>query len=146
MTAKEILSLLPYSEPFLFVDEITSVSENGITGCYTFREESEFYKGHFKDYPMTPGVLLIECMAQIGLVGLGIFLISDLSISQNQIAMSDTQMDFYLPVTPGEKVWVVSEKIYFRFNKLKCKVVMNNSKGEMICKGTISGMIITNKK
>lgn len=146
MTTKEILLKLPYTEPFLFVDEIEEVSEEGIRGNYTFKKNCAFYDGHFKNNPVTPGVLLIECMAQIGLVGLGIFLTSELSISENSIAMSDVQMDFYLPVLPGEKVSVVSEKVYFRFNKLKCKVAMKNPKGELVCKGTISGMIIPNTK
>ena len=43
---------------------------------------------------------------------------------------------------PEEKVKVVSEKIYYRFNKLKCKVKMLNAKDETIAKGTISGMIV----
>jgi 3-hydroxyacyl-[acyl-carrier-protein] dehydratase len=51
-------------------------------------------------------------------------------------------VDFYLPVLPNEKVTVISEKEYFRFNKLKCRVKMINSKNELVCRGTISGMII----
>jgi 3-hydroxyacyl-[acyl-carrier-protein] dehydratase len=51
-------------------------------------------------------------------------------------------VDFYLPVLPNEKVTVISEKEYFRFNKLKCRVKMINSKKELVCRGTISGMII----
>ena len=145
LTTKEILLKLPYSEPFLFVDEIEVVSEEGIAGNYTFKKNSAFYEGHFKNNPVTPGVLLIECMAQIGLVCLGIFLNKNEFHENNKIGMSSTETDFYLPVFPGEKVWVVSEKIYFRFNKLKCKVVMKNSKGELVCKGTISGMMISGK-
>lgn len=145
MTTKEILSRLPYSEPFIFVDEIEAVSEDGITGNYTFKKNSAFYKGHFKNNPVTPGVLLIECMAQIGLVCLGIFLTQNQINDNTTIGLSSTEIDFYLPVFPGEKVWVVSEKMYFRFNKLKCKVVMKNSNGELVCKGTISGMMISGK-
>jgi 3-hydroxyacyl-[acyl-carrier-protein] dehydratase len=49
-------------------------------------------------------------------------------------------MDFYLPVLPGEKVIVHSEKEVFRFNKLKCKVKMLNKNGELVARGVISGM------
>jgi 3-hydroxyacyl-[acyl-carrier-protein] dehydratase len=45
-------------------------------------------------------------------------------------------------VYPNEKVRVVSEKEYFRFNKLKCAVKMYNINDELVCRGTISGMII----
>ena len=60
MNSKQIISLLPYQEPFLFVDQITNVSDTSITGNYTFKKEADFYKGHFKDNPITPGVILTE--------------------------------------------------------------------------------------
>ena len=72
MTEQEIIALLPYQEPFLFVDELTTISSEGVTGNYTFKKDAYFYKGHFKNNPITPGVILTECMAQIGLVCLGI--------------------------------------------------------------------------
>lgn len=143
MTTNQILSLLPYSDPFLFVDGLSEVSEEGVSGYYTFKESEYFYKGHFKNRPITPGVILTECMAQIGLVCLGIYLIKD-QISQNflpQIALTSSQMDFFLPVFPGEKVKVVSEKEVFRFHKLKCKVTLFNEKNELVCRGLLSGML-----
>ena len=76
MIKDEIISKLPYSKPFLFVDEIISIDENGVEGTYTFDENLDFYKGHFKDNPVTPGVILTEVMAQIGVVCLGIFLLN----------------------------------------------------------------------
>ena len=141
MNSTEIISLLPYSEPFLFVDGLDHVSENAAVGHYFFPEDSFFYKGHFADFPVTPGVILTECMAQIGLVCLGIFLLKDQLKENLQIAMSNTNIDFLQPVFPGEKVEVSSEKIYFRFNKLKCRVVMKAEDGKTVCKGEISGMI-----
>ena len=77
MEASEIIALLPYQKPFLFVDSINDLSEKGIVGHYTFKEDEIFYEGHFKDNPITPGVILTECMAQIGLVCLGIYLLKD---------------------------------------------------------------------
>ncbi|GGI56210.1 3-hydroxyacyl-ACP dehydratase FabZ family protein [Winogradskyella haliclonae] len=143
MTVSEIIALLPYQKPFLFVDGIEAISDEGITGHYTFNKDETFYKGHFKDNPITPGVILTECMAQIGLVCLGIYLLKDElnSEHQPQIALTAHQMDFYLPVFPEEKVTVISEKEVFRFNKLKCKVQLLNEKGELVARGIISGMM-----
>jgi len=143
MTEEQIITLLPYQEPFLFVDELTKISREGITGNYTFKEDSCFYEGHFKNNPITPGVILTECMAQIGVVCLGIYMMKDEISESNhpQIALTSSQVDFFLPVFPGEKVTVVSEKEVFRFNKLKCKVKLYNRKEELVCRGTISGMI-----
>lgn len=143
MNQIEIIKKLPYKKPFLFVDELIEVSENGITGNYTFKESEFFYKGHFKDNPVTPGVILTETMAQIGVVCLGIYLLKNQNSSEKkpQIALTSNEVDFFLPVLPNEKVTVISEKEYFRFNKLKCKVKMMNSKNELVCRGVISGMI-----
>jgi 3-hydroxyacyl-[acyl-carrier-protein] dehydratase len=143
LNSKTIISLLPYQHPFLFVDALSVVSKEGITGHYTFKEDAYFYKGHFKDNPVTPGVILTECMAQIGLVCLGIYIHKEF-VSEDmlpQIALTSSHIDFFLPVFPGEKVTVVSEKDVFRFNKLKCRVKLFNEKKELVCRGQISGMI-----
>lgn len=143
MEEQNIIELLPYQRPFLFVDAIDTVSENEIRGHYTFRKDEYFYNGHFKDNPITPGVILTECMAQIGLVCFGIFLLKDelQTTKKPQVALTSNKIDFYLPVLPGEKVIVHSEKEVFRFNKLKCKVKMLNKNGELVARGVISGML-----
>tara|TARA_R110000787_G_scaffold199216_2_gene310263 strand:+ start:7292 stop:7690 length:399 start_codon:yes stop_codon:yes gene_type:complete len=125
------------------VEELTHVSETGAEGFYSFKEDEFFYEGHFKDNPITPGVILTEVMAQIGVVCLGIYLLKE-EVSENQkpqIALTSNEVDFFLPVRPKERVKVVSEKLYFRFNKLKCKVQLFNEKEELVCRGTISGML-----
>jgi 3-hydroxyacyl-[acyl-carrier-protein] dehydratase len=143
MTSQEIISKLPYAYPFLFVDEILSVDKNAITGTYLYDEKLPFYEGHFKGNPITPGVILTETMAQIGLVSMGIYMMKSQgsNLEEIQIALTSTAMDFFKPVYPGEKVTVKSEKQYFRFNKLKCKVEMYNEKEELVCRGEIAGMM-----
>jgi 3-hydroxyacyl-[acyl-carrier-protein] dehydratase len=142
MTNQDIIAKLPYSKPFLFVDEITSISENGVVGNYTFDESLDFYKGHFKDNPVTPGVILTEVMAQIGVVCLGIYLLNNDINKNTLIALTSIEIEYLKPVLPKEKVVVISEKIYFRFGKLKCKVKMINDSGIEVCNGTIAGMIV----
>ncbi|MGV9003746.1 3-hydroxyacyl-ACP dehydratase FabZ family protein [Flavobacterium sp.] len=143
MTSSQIIALLPYTEPFLFVDEIIAVSEEGVKGTFTFDENLDFYKGHFKDNPITPGVILVETMAQIGVVCLGIYLITQdkNTVQQPQIVFTSSEVEFLLPVFPNEKVTVISEKVYFRFGKLKCKVKMINALNKEVCSGTIAGII-----
>lgn len=151
MQPTEIIKKLPYSYPFLFVDELEEIDEEGVSGSYRFSESAFFYQGHFKDHPVTPGVILAECMAQIGVVCLGIFLLKreedeteteEENLRDLEIAMSNIDIDFFLPVFPGERVIVTSEKEYFRFHKLKCRVQMRNEAGKLVSKGEISGMII----
>lgn len=137
-----IISALPYDRPFLFVDEILESDENSIRGSYTFREDEYFYAGHFRHKAVTPGVILTECMAQIGLV----CLIYCRHYSQGSevpaMALSETAILFERPVYPGEKVIVHSQLIYCRLGKLKCEVRMENRVAERICRGTIAGIIL----
>lgn len=143
-----ILEYLPYKSSFRFVDEIKSLDENAVTGNYTLKEDSFFYEDHFKGNPVTPGVIITEIMAQIGLVVLGIYLILN---TQEEIAITDnekifplltsSEVSFYKMVLPGQKVTVISKKQYFRFNKLKCYIEMVNEEGELIAKGMFSGII-----
>jgi 3-hydroxyacyl-[acyl-carrier-protein] dehydratase len=142
MTHASILELLPYAAPFRFIDELEHVNEQGAVGYYTFPPEADFYRGHFPGNPVTPGVILSETMAQIGLVCLGIYLLRDKISSGQQlgVAFSSQSVDYLKPVYPGERVKVVSEKIYFRFNKLKCKVQLFNAQSELACQGELSGM------
>ena len=142
LSIMDILSSLPYSKPFLFVDEIIEINEDRVVGEYTFDENLDFYKGHFKNNSVTPGVILTEVMAQIGLVCLGIYLLNDNINSNTSIGLTSTNIEFLKSVFPNEKVTVISEKIYFRFGKLKCKVQMKNEKDEIVCTGEIAGMIV----
>jgi len=84
-------------------------------------------------------------MAQIGLVAFGIYLLSlaeeKVDLTKAQIALTSTEMDFFIPVYPNEKVKVVSKKEYFRFNKLKCHVELFNEKEELVCRGKIAGIL-----
>ena len=142
MTKEEVILNLPYSKPFLFVDEIISISENGVEGSYTFNSTLDFYKGHFPNNPVTPGAILTETMAQIGVVCLGIYLLDTNFNSNSKIALTSSEIEYLKPVFPNEKVIVISEKVYFRFGKLKCKVKMFNNSGIEVCRGTIAGMVV----
>lgn len=141
MNLNDIIAKLPYSKPFLFVDELLHADENGTIGTYTFDENLDFYRGHFNGNPVTPGVILTETMAQIGMVCLGIYLLNNDLKKDTVIAFTSADVQFLKPVYPNEKVTVSSEKTFFRFGKLKCTVVMKNEAGQEVCKGILSGMI-----
>lgn len=62
MTA--VTDLIPHRPPFLFVDEIVTESADGLVARMTWRAEQDFYRGHYPGAPITPGVLLFECVFQ----------------------------------------------------------------------------------
>jgi 3-hydroxyacyl-[acyl-carrier-protein] dehydratase len=138
----EILNLLPYKSSFRFVDNISSLTENEVVGDYTLRADAFFYEDHFVNNPVTPGVIITEIMAQIGLVVLGLFLTgNENSVDKVFPLLTSTEVSFFKMVLPGEKVTVISKKEYFRFGKLKCYVEMLDSSQELVARGFFSGII-----
>jgi 3-hydroxyacyl-[acyl-carrier-protein] dehydratase len=143
----EVLALVPQQEPFRFIDEITSLNDEEIVGSYRFRKDEFFYRGHFPGRPVTPGVILIETMAQIGVVAFGMYLLSrQLNIRPAQMKgplslfslMDD--VEFRGVVAPGEKVIVKGKKIYFRKSAIKVDLTMERENGEIVCVGKLAGM------
>jgi 3-hydroxyacyl-[acyl-carrier-protein] dehydratase len=144
----DILKYLPYKSSFLFVDDVTALDENGVTGNYTLKSDAFFYEDHFPGNPVTPGVIITEIMAQIGLVVLGIYLMASGTKQEGAVMdeasfplLTSTNVEFFKMVLPEEKVIVTSKKQYFRFGKLKCLVEMHNTVGELVAKGVFSGII-----
>ena len=144
LSGKEILTLLPQQEPFRFVDNILEVDEDQIIANYRFRPEADFYKGHFPGNPVTPGVILLESLAQVGVVALGIYLFAleeGLRGVTDKIALFvDADVEFSGMVLPGEKVIISGKKVFFRRNKLRTEAMMTTEDGSLVCSGTISGL------
>jgi 3-hydroxyacyl-[acyl-carrier-protein] dehydratase len=143
-----ILNHLPYKSSFRFVDNISKLTEDEVVGEFTLKEDAFFYEDHFAGNPITPGVIITEIMAQIGLVVMGIFLIlkdTELNFGDDEQdlfpLLTSTDVSFFKMVLPGQKVTVISKKQYFRFGKLKCYVEMLDSTGELVAKGMFSGII-----
>jgi len=98
----EIEQLLPHREPFLFVDEITQADEKKIIAKHVFTEKEFFFKGHFPEYPVVPGVILIETMAQSG--GAGLRKLGILGDGALFFLASVDKVKFRRQVRPGDEV------------------------------------------
>jgi len=103
-------SLLPHRPPFLFVDRLISCDETGALGEYTFTlEKNDFFRGHFPDYPIVPGVILLEAMSQVA----GASVVARGTIG-DQVAFAVASFDeakFRQPVRPGDRLVTVVEVV-----------------------------------
>jgi 3-hydroxyacyl-[acyl-carrier-protein] dehydratase len=144
---QEVLELVPQQAPFRFIDEIISLDEHQIVGAYRFRNNEYFYRGHFPGRPITPGVILIETMAQIGVVAYGVYLLacqrhvrpSQMKEPLSLFSLADG-VEFKGIVKPGERVIVKGKKIYMRRGALKVDISMERENGEVVCVGKLAGM------
>ena len=98
----EIESLLPHREPFLFVDEIVQADDKKIIAKHVFTEKEFFFKGHFPEYPVVPGVILVETMAQSG--GAGLRKLGVLGDGSLFFLASVDKVKFRRQVRPGDEV------------------------------------------
>ena len=146
-TREKVLATVPQKEPFRFIDEILELDTDHIVGAYRFKADEYFYRGHFPDRPITPGVILVEAMAQTGVVAFGLYLVMEQGragvLEKGKLTTLFTVIDvmeFTGIVKPGERVIIRGEKIYFRKGNLKAKVSMERENGETVCSGVLAGM------
>ena len=144
LNPKEVLALVPQQEPFRFIDEILELDSEHIVAAYTFREDADFYRGHFPGNPITPGVILIETMAQAGVVAFGIALYAAehfaAEVEKLITVFTDANVDFTGQVRPGDRDITTGRKQFFRRKKLRAEVEMALEDGTVVCSGTLSGM------
>jgi 3-hydroxyacyl-[acyl-carrier-protein] dehydratase len=144
ITGAQVLELLPQQEPFRFVDEILELGDEHIVARHTFRPEAFFYRGHFPGNPITPGVILIESMAQTGVVALGIYLVAREkgaeAVKKVLTVFTDVTAEFSGVVRPGDRVTIRARKVFFRRMKLRAEVEMRKDDGSLVATATVAGM------
>lgn len=144
LSGAQVLDLLPQQEPFRFVDEVLEIGDDHIVARYTFRPEADFYRGHFPGNPITPGVLLIEAMAQTGVVALGIYLVARErgveEVRRVLTVFTDVTAEFTGVVRPGDTVTIRARKVFFRRMKLRAEVEMRKGDGSLVATATVAGM------
>ena len=105
----EIEELLPHREPFLFINKIEKYDDEKVIGYRRFTEKDFFFKGHFPGYPVVPGVILIETMAQCG--GAGIRLTGRVEKDVLFFLASVDKVKFRQQVRPGDEVKMVIKNL-----------------------------------
>ena len=102
MSRQAIYDAIPHREPFLWVDEIVDRGENRIVCRKTFSGEEDFFRGHYPDHPVVPGVILCEAAIQAGAILLGQQLAGGGPRLPVVVRMNDVR--FKRMVRPGETI------------------------------------------
>ena len=138
----EIKNLLPHREPFLFVDkcEIIEVGIKGI-GYRKFLPNEFFFKGHFPELPIVPGVILIEALAQTA--GIVVSKAFDNEEDKSVLFVSISDAKFRKPVLPNDDISFEVEKLNDVKSVYKFFGLAKNNSTE-VCEAKFSAMI-TNK-
>ena len=105
---KQIKEIIPYDEPFLFVDEVEKIEGNQISGIYQTSRDDLYFQGHFVGFPIMPGVLVVEALAQLSTILLR------QKIGENHrryhlLAYDVKGTQFYKPIFPGDKIALRAE-------------------------------------
>ena len=105
LSQNKIKEYIPHREPFLFIDELIDIVKlKKATGIKTFTEDDEFFKGHFPEQPVVPGVILVEMMAQTA-AALIAYSIKEETSDKIVYLMNIDNTKFRKPVFPNEKIF-----------------------------------------
>ncbi|TCW60223.1 3-hydroxyacyl-ACP dehydratase FabZ [Treponema sp. J25] len=105
----EMEQLLPHRRPFLFVDVIDEATKERIVARHVFTPDEFFFSGHFPQYPVVPGVILVETMAQAG--GAGLRKLGILGGDSLFFLASVDNVKFRRQVRPGDEVRLEIENL-----------------------------------
>jgi beta-hydroxyacyl-ACP dehydratase FabZ len=124
-----IQDILPHRYPFLLVDRILDFDEEHIVGIKNVTVNEPFFQGHFPDFPVMPGVLITEAMAQVA----GILVLRSIPDRKSKLVLlaSVDEAKFRKPVRPGDQL-----RIEMKMEKRKATVV--KMRGE----ATVDGVVV----
>ena len=124
----QIQKILPHRYPFLLVDRIIELTETRAVGLKCVTINDYFFRGHFPDRPVMPGVLLVEAMAQVG----GIIMLNKReNLGKFAYFMSVDKVKFRKPVVPGDQVVIEAE-----LGKLRSRT------GQVISRALVDGNVV----
>ena len=136
---ERIKELLPHRKPFLFVDSIDEADKEHVIGRRKFTEDDFFFQGHFPQYPVVPGVILCEIMAQSSCI-----LVKDYLAGKTPMYTGIEKARFKSSVRPGDKLDITAKVIMHRgpLFMIDAKAKVGD---RLCCEGTLSFLLVPNE-
>jgi 3-hydroxyacyl-[acyl-carrier-protein] dehydratase len=137
---QEILGLLPHRYPFLLIDRVVEFERGKrLVAIKNVTMNEPFFQGHFPGYPIMPGVLVIEAMAQAG----AIIMMSEIPDRETKLAVFTgiERAKFRRPVTPGDQLRIEVDVLAFksRLGRMEAKATVD---GKVACQATLTCSIV----
>ncbi len=140
MELVDILKYLPHRYPFLLVDRVVEIDEDSILAYKNVTFNENFFQGHFPDKPIMPGVLILEALAQAGVI---LAFHRDGSDTDGKLLLF-TGIDgvkFRRPVVPGDCLMLKIVIIRQRLNIWKMKATATVD-GDLVAEGILTAAIV----
>ena len=134
----EIRAILPHRYPFLLVDRIVEMEADRIVGIKNVTANEPHFMGHFPEFPVMPGVLIVEAMAQLS----GLLLARKLEhTGKIPMLLSLDKVKLRKPVAPGDQLVIESENIRVkaRTGHVKCRAYVGE---QMAAEAIIKFMLV----
>src|SRR5437868_299690 len=136
----QIQAILPHRYPFLLIDRVIEIErKQRIVAIKNITANEPFFQGHFPGYPIVPGVLMVEAMAQAG----GALLLTEIPDREHKLMVFTgiERAKFRKPVVPGDQVRFEVEVIVWRSNAVKLQG-MAYVDGKLACEAVISCALV----
>jgi len=142
---QEIMRLLPHRYPFLLVDRIEGFEpESWLTALKNISLNEPFFQGHFPEYPVMPGVLIIEALAQAG----GLLILKSVEqVPSNAIFLFSgiEKARFRKPVYPGDQMVLQVQQVRHKINlwKMDAQALVH---GETAAQATLTASVVAREE
>ena len=136
LNQEEIKEYIPHREPFLFIDELTDIEKlKKATGVKTFTQNDDFFRGHFPEQPVVPGVILVEMMAQTA-AALIAYSIKEETFDKIVYLMNIDNTKFRKPVFPNEKIFAKVNALRSKGRVWKFEGILVDEEDDKIAEST----------
>jgi 3-hydroxyacyl-[acyl-carrier-protein] dehydratase len=138
LNTEQIKEMLPHRQPFLFVDAVTRLEPNLIEAYRDIKAEEFYFPGHFPGYPVLPGVLMVEAIAQTGI--LLVLKMREERSGRNTLFAGIESVRFRRQVSPGERLLLSADLIGGRSSVYKIHGTAKVGE-ELACEAVVVGAL-----